>query len=246
MSDPSQIKIKPVYDVAFYGQDKIIPLGTDTLALQTMTWSQLNELLQVSPANADSHIEDYPRSFSNLDVLGIMNEGDGVRFNRTYEWLSDMSAWVYKFNITFCLALAVTAFTSGAHSVDSVQFIITERTQSGTLVQQIADQTIATGMADLAAVGVNAVIMHFEGNSPFKVSQGNIVRVQIIFNSTDTLVATTFEGIMPAFYFQEGALAKTLVESSLILHLHPALDHAFPVLRDLNAGTLLDFSGVSE
>ena len=241
--DPSNVRIKPVYDVAFYGEDVILPLGTDTLTLQSITWSGLNELLQNAPANADAHIEAYARLISDVDTLGLAHEGDGVRFNRTYEWLSDMSAWVYKFNITMCIALAVTAWTSGDHSVDTIQYIITERTQSGDLVKEIANQRIATGMTNIGSAVNAAVIMHFEGNKPFKVAQGNIVRIQIIFESTDTLVATTYEGIMPLFYFQEGSIAKIQAESQIILHLHPSLDHAFPVLRDEGSEELLDYSG---
>ena len=49
---------------------------------------------------------------------------------------------------------------------------------------------------------------------------------------------------MPLFYMQEGALAKTMIESTLQLHLHPALDHAFPVFRDQSIQEQLDYSGV--
>ncbi len=240
----NDLLIKPTYDVSFYGDDVVIPIGTDTIALQSMTWSALDELLQVSPTNADAHIESYSRLISDIDTLGIAHEGDGIRFNRTYEYLSDQSAWVYKLAINVCAALDVTAFTSGAHSVDSVRFIVTERRIDGTLVKDIEDQTIDTGMTDTAAVETKAAIVLFETNKPFKIEQGNILRLQIIFNSTDTLIATSFEGIMPQYYFQEGALAKTMVESAMILHLHSALDHAFIVLRDSSLQDQLDFSGV--
>ena len=49
---------------------------------------------------------------------------------------------------------------------------------------------------------------------------------------------------MPLFYFQESALAKFMSSSSIILHLHPALDHAFEVLRDESKTEGLDYSGV--
>jgi hypothetical protein len=88
--------------------------------------------------------------------------------------------------------------------------------------------------------------MHFEGNDPFKIAQGNYLRMAIEFTSTDTLTATSYEGIMPYFYFQEGALAKTLCESGLEMHLHPALDHAFPVFRDESVTNKLDFDGVTK
>ena len=68
----------------------------------------------------------------------------------------------------------------------------------------------------------------------------------IEFNSTDTLTATTFEGIMPYFYCQAGALAKTMIESGLEMHLHPSLDHAFPIFRDESITNQLDFSGITK
>ena len=101
-------------------------------------------------------------------------------------------------------------------------------------------------MTNIAAVETAVAIMHFEGNTPFKIAQGNYLRMAIEFNSTDTNTATSFEGIMPYFYFQAGALAKTLCESGLEMHLHPALDHAFPVFRDQSITNQLDFDGVTK
>ena len=51
---------------------------------------------------------------------------------------------------------------------------------------------------------------------------------------------------MPLFYFQKSSLAKTMIESTLGLHLHPALDHAQPVFRDQSIQEALDYSGVQK
>ena len=232
---------KPVYDISSYGEDLQLPFGTKKLALEAVTWSELDELLVVG-----ADMENYNRLVSDIDSLGIMHEGDGAVFNQTYTWLSDMSAFVYKFNITLCVALAVTAYTSGNHSVDDVRVTIKETLGDGTLVRTIADLTQATGMTNTQAVEHKACIMTFEGNVPFKVAQGNKVEVQITLGRTDTATATTFEGIMPLFYFQISPLAKTMVESTLGLHLHPALDHAFPVFRDQSIQESLDYDGVNK
>jgi len=232
---------KPVYDVSSYGEDLQLPFGTKNLTLQAITWSDLDELLVV---HAD--MENYSRLVSDIDSLGIMHEGDGVGFDQTYTWLSDMSAFVYKFNITLCVALSVTAYTSGNHSIDSVRVVIKETLQDDTVVRTIADLQQDTGMTNITAVKDQAVIITFEGNNPFKVAQGNKVTVQIILNRTDTGTATSFEGIMPLFYFQKGSLAKTMIESTLGLHLHPALDHAFEVFRDQSVQEQLDYDGVDK
>ena len=232
---------KPVYDVSSYGEDLQLPFGLKNLALQAITWSSLDELLVV-----DADMESYSRLVSDIDSLGIMHEGDGVAFDQTYEWLSDMSAFVYKFNITLCVALSVTAYTSGNHSVDDVQVIIKETTQSGQVIREIANMTKDTGMTNTQAVEDKAVIMTFEGNIPFKVAQGNKVTIQIILGRTDTSTATSYEGIMPLFYFQKSSLAKTMIESTMQMHLHPALDHAFEVFRDASIQEQLDYDGVDK
>lgn len=239
--NPNNLLSKPTYDVSSYGEDLQLPLGTLPLALQSITWSTIDTLQVV-----DSDMEHYSRLVSDIDTLGIMNEGDGVAFNETWHFLSDMSAFCYKFNLTFAVGLAVTAYTSGDHSVDSAQVIINELLPDGTKLREIANMTKNTGMVSLTATGTSIVIMTFEGNTPFKIAQGNIIELQIILGRTDTLVATTFEGIMPLFYFQEGSLAKLMIESTLALHLHPALDHAFPVFRDESIQEGLDYSGVAK
>ena len=78
---------KPVYDVSSYGEDLQLPFGQKKLALQSITWSALDELLVVG-----ADMENYSRLVSDIDSLGIMTQGDGVAFDQTYEWLSDMSA----------------------------------------------------------------------------------------------------------------------------------------------------------
>ena len=233
---------KATYDVSNYGEDLFLPLTTDTLALQAITWSDLDELLQ----EESTDLEAYSRLVSDIDSLGILNEGDGVRYDRTFDFLTDMSAWCYKFNLTFAVGLSCTAFTSGNHSVDSVKVTFSELLPDKTSKRVIASMIHNTGMTNIGAVEDKVAIMHFEGNNPFKITQGNYLRMKIEFNSTDTATATSFEGIMPYFYFQAGALAKTMCESGLGLHLHPALSHAFPVLRDENKVNQLDFDGVSK
>jgi hypothetical protein len=233
---------KPVYDISNYGEDLFLPLTTDTLALQSITWSDLDELLQ----EESTDLEAYSRLVSDIDTLGILNEGDGVRYSRTFDFLTDMSAWCYKFNLTFCAALDVSAYTSGAHSIDSIKITFSELLPDKTEKRQITTMIHDTNMTNIAAVKTQAAIMHFEGNDPFKITQGNYLRLAIEFSSTDTLTATTFEGIMPYFYCQEGALAKTMIESGLEMHLHPSLSHAFPVFRDENIVNQIDFDGVNK
>ncbi len=68
----NNLLIKPVYDVAFYGHDLVIPLTTDTLALRAITWSNLDALTQSNDTFGDSHIEPYSRLVSDIDTLGIL------------------------------------------------------------------------------------------------------------------------------------------------------------------------------
>ncbi len=237
----NDLLVKPTYDVAFYGEDLHLPLGVAPLNYQDVDWGNLTQLLTV-----DSDIENYSRVISDSDALGILNEGNGVGFDHTYNWLSDVSAWVYKYNITMAVALNVTAWTSGDHVVSSARIILTERLPDGTLLKTMADETKNTGMTVLNGSGRSVVIMTFENDKPFKITQGNTVRLQVILGRTDTMVATSFEGIMPLFYFQTGTGVKQLIESTMNLHLYPALDQAFTVFRDQSLQEPLDYSGVTK
>ena len=238
----TQLLTKGTYDISNYGEDLFLPLTTDTLALQSITWSGLDELLQ----EESTDLEAYSRLVSDIDTLGILNQGDGVRYDRTFDFLTDMSAWCYKFNLTFCVGLSVTSYASGNHSVDSVKVTFSELLPDKSEKRVIASMIHNTEMTNTQAVEDKVAIMHFEGNDPFKITQGNYLRMKIEFNSTDTATATSFEGIMPYFYFQAGALAKTMCESGISLHLHPALSHAFPVFRDENIVNQIDFNGINK
>ena len=232
---------KPVYDTAFYGNDLHLPLGLAPLSVNDITWNTIDELKVV-----DADIENYSRIISDSSGLSVLNKGDGVAFDHTYNWLSDTSAWIYKFNITIACALAVTAWTSGDHSVDSVRIILTERLKDGTLVQTLADIEKNTGMTTLNGTGEEVAIVTFENDQPFKISKGNFLRLQLILGRTDTLVATSFEGIMPLFYFQITGRLSQLIESTMNLRLYPALDNSFTVFRDQSLQEGLDYDGVTQ
>ncbi len=244
MKNINDLLIKPTYSVSSSGVTKILPFGTDTVALQNISWSGLNELLQVASGAGDVDLKDFGFTLSNIDGIGIMNEGDGIRYSRLFDIVMDLTAWVYKIDITLCAALAVTAWTSGNHSIDSVRIIISEIDPDGVEIVGIDDRTIDTGMTTIGSAVNAAVIINYNLSKPAKLTLGNSLRIEITFNSTDTLVATSFEGVCPFFYFQEGATTKLLAESQIILHTMPALDQAFVVFRDQSAQDGLDYSGV--
>ena len=62
----NDVLTKSVYDGSNYGEDLQIPLGTIPLALASITWSGLDELL-----NVDADLENYSRIISDVDALGI-------------------------------------------------------------------------------------------------------------------------------------------------------------------------------
>ena len=99
-------------------------------------------------------------------------------------------------------------------------------------------------MTDIVSAVDAAAILHVESSKPFKIGQGNKLRLRIEFTSIDSDVATTFEGVMPSFYFQAGSIAKWMTPSAFILYVHPALDSAFSVLRDQSIDAKLDYGGI--
>lgn len=236
----NQLRIKPVYDVSTYGEDVTLSLGIDDAALQTITPStaDFGQILE----NGNIPIDQIEKVMSDIDAIGILNEGDNVAFDQTYEWVPDMSAFIYKIGFSIAFGLNVSVFTSGSFDIDSIQIIITQDTVRSPKV--LLDKTFeAEGLTALVAGGTQILLFNREiAISAAKITQGVPLTFQIIINET-VGVGTRQVGIVPFFCFQSEAIAKIFSTSVLKFHVHPSLDHAFPVFRSENEQELLDFSG---
>jgi hypothetical protein len=242
--NPTQLLIKPTYDVSSYGEDLTIQLGTDTLALKGFTVSSAT-FEQSSESATVFHMGDEGTVISDTDTIGIAYEGNDTAYDRTFQFLPDMSAFVYKYEILAGFALNCSAYTSGALDIDSVRFTLSTTLPDGSEENIIFDRYVTSSTSALSGTGTNLFIVHLEDNTPLKLIKGYPVRLQIRVNETISGTNTRQVGILPFFPFQKEALAKIFTTSVFDMHLHPTLDHAFPVFRDQSAQETLDYGGVT-
>ena len=83
--NPTQLLIKPTYDVASYGEDLTIQLGTDTLALKGFTVSSAT-FEQSSESATVFHMGDEGTIISDTDTIGIAYEGNNTAYDRTFQF----------------------------------------------------------------------------------------------------------------------------------------------------------------
>lgn len=242
--DASKALVKPVYNVGDYGEDLAIPLGEmDTSkTIQTFTISTTGQIKNLM----NDDVEDIESVISDTDTGVIMHEGNSVDFDQIYKWLPDMSAFVYKTNIILGIGMNVSAYTNGNCAVNTIQVIIKETLQDGTVKQNLLDVTKAMAMTNMTATGSHIAIVNIETNNPYRVTSGNVIEIRIIVTRTQSGTATTQTGIIPLFPFIKNAVAKTFVKSQMKFHLHASLDHMYPVFRSQDNESLLDYSGINK
>ena len=248
---PYLAKIKPVYDVASYGEDLSIQFGIDNLTLQSITASTAAFFKSTDTVNIDGTattvfpVEDMDIVLSDINTFGIAHEGDDTAFNRIYVLEPDMTAFIYKASIKMAFSLNVSAFTNGSRDLESVQFIIKQSLDDNT-TELIDNFSIPATLTALTATGTQIfVIVADRHYTNFKARKGRPITVQIIVTTGGSGTNTFQVGMMPCFPFQAAAILKPITTSVMSFHVHPSLDHAFPVFRDQNSMQLLDYSGIS-
>ena len=248
---PTHAKIKPVYDVSNYGEDLSLQFGIDNLALQSITASTAAFFKSTDTVNIDGTstttfpVEDMDIVLSDVDVFAVAHEGNNTAFNRIYSFEPDMTAMIYKASIKMAFALNVSAYTNGSSDIDSVSFIIKQSLDS-TMTEKIDEFTVTATLTALTATGTQIfVIVADRHYTNFKAVKGRPITIQIIVNETQSGTNTRQVGIMPCFPFQAAAILKPVTTSVFSVHVHPTLDHAFPVFRDQNSMNLLDYSGTN-
>ena len=247
---PYLAKIKPVYDVSNYGEDITIQLGIDNLTLQSITASTAAFFKATETVNIDGTatttfpLEDMDIVLSDINTFGLAHEGDDTAFNRIYVIEPDMTAFVYKASIKAAFALNVSAFTNGTRDLTDVQFII-KQSINDSMTETIDNFSVTATLTALTATGTAIFIIVADRHyNNFKAVKGRPITVQIIVNETSG-TGTRQVGIMPCFPFQAAAIIKPITTSTMSLHIHATLDHAFPIFRDQNSMQLLDYSGIS-
>ena len=239
--NPTQLRIKPVYDTGSFGHDVTFPL----------VLSQATNLSTLTPSTASFYqtthdsalpIDQLARFVSNVDKCELLHAGNDTDFDKTWLIQPDMTAWSYKIALTFGIGLKVSAYSSGNINAGNIKLTITQIGDgAGDIV--IEDLTIAVGSPNLTATGEQIIMFHADIVRPIKFNNGLPVKVRIQTESSKSGTATYQIGMLPLFCIIPTAVAKTWYESQVELHLHGDLTHAYPIWRSENNDELMDYSG---
>ena len=234
----SPVLIKPVYDIQSYGHDLTLPLSllsgsTVTLVPSTSTFVQVLEDSKVP-------IDEVPIFVSDSDEMELVHAGNDTDFDKTFSWQPDMSGQLYKYTLNFAVAMNVSAYTSGNFKISSVQFVVKQ--VKGNYEETLVNRIIDPGMSNITSAVAQVAIISFDTQVAKKIFDKQVT-TQIIVNTTAG--SGTYQcGLVPLFCYFSAHTPKTWTPSSIVMHIHGSLDHAFPVFRNEDNENLLDHSGI--
>ena len=231
--------IKPTFNVGDYGHDVIIPLNclsgsTVTLVPSTSTFVQVLEDGRVPVDEVNQFITD-------SDKIELIHSGDDSDFDTTFEWLPDMSFQAYKASFSVAVAMKVSAYTSGNFAISSVQLTM-KVIGGGEGDQVIVDKIVNPGMANMTSATEQVAILNIDTKTSAKIAD-KPVSIQVKVNTSSG--SGTYQcGLVPLFCYFGAAVPKTWTTSSVVVHAHADLAHAFPIFRDEDNMNMLDRSGI--
>ena len=227
--------IKPVYDVSNFGTGVTLPLNclsgsTTTLTPSTATFVQVLEDSKVPIDEVDMFITD-------SDKMALVHAGNDTDYDTTWHWDVDMSNQAYQITMNFAVAMKVSAYTSGNFKIDNVQVII-KQVGGGEGSFVYVNKIIDPGMANMVSATEQVAIINFSTRVSAKVADKPLT-FQIKVN-TSSGSGTYQTGIVPLFCYFGAAVPKTWTTSSVLLHIHADLAHAFPIFRDEDNMNMID------
>jgi len=227
--------IKPTYDVANFGHDTSLPLNcisgnVATITPSTSTFVQVLEDGRVPIDEVDLFITD-------SDKMALIHLGDDTDWDKTWEWAPDMSAQAYTLTFNFAVGMKVSSYSSGNFKISDVQ-VICNQIGGGEGTVNFVNKIIDPGMANMTSAVAQVAIINFSTTVSSKVFDKPLT-FQIKVN-TDSGSGTYQTGIIPLFCYFGTAIPKTWTTSSVLMHLHADLAHAFPIFRDQDNMNMLD------
>jgi len=227
--------IKPTYDVANFGHDVTLPLNclsgsTTTLTPSTATFVQVLEDSRVPIDEVDLFITD-------SDKMVLVHAGNDTDADFSWEWAPDMSAQAYQISFNFAVGMKVSTYGAGNFKISDVQ-VIMKQIGGGEGDFTYLNKIIDPGMANMASATEQVAIINFSTKVSAKVFDKPIT-FQIKVN-TDSGTGVYQTGIIPLFCYFSAAVPKTWTTSSVLLHIHADLAHAFPIFRDEDNMNKLD------
>ena len=223
-----------------YGHDVIIPLNcltgtaTTTLTPSTATFIQVLDDGKVAVDEVNQFITD-------SDKMELVHSGNDIDYDTTFEWLPDMSFQAYKASFSVALAMKVSAYTSGNFKISSIQLTM-KSVGGGEGDQVIVDKIIDPGMANMTGTAEQIAILNIDTKTSAKIADKSVT-IQVKVN-TDSGTGTYQVGLVPLFCYFSAAVPKTWTTSSVVVHAHADLAHAFPIFRDEDNMNMLDRSGI--
>jgi len=227
--------IKPTYDVANYGHDTSLPLNcisgnVATITPSTSTFVQVLEDSRVPIDEVDLFITD-------SDKMALIHLGDDTDWDKTWEWAPDMSAQAYTLTFNFAVGMKVSSYSSGNFKISDVQ-VICNQIGGGEGTVNFVDKIIDPGMSNMTSAVAQVAIINFSTTVSTKVFDKPLT-FQIKVN-TESGSGTYQTGIIPLFCYFGTAIPKTWTTSSVLMHLHADLAHAFPIFRDEDNMNMVD------
>ena len=227
--------IKPTYDVANFGHDTSLPLNcisgnVATITPSTSTFVQVLEDSRVPIDEVDLFITD-------SDKMALIHPGNDTDFDTSWEWAPDMSAQAYTLTFNFAVGMKISSYSSGNFKIDSVQ-VICNQIGGGEGTVNFVNKIIDPGMSNMTSAVAQVAIINFSTTVSTKVFDKPLT-FQIKVN-TSSGSGTYQTGIIPLFCYFGTAIPKTWTTSSVLMHLHADLAHAFPIFRDEDNMNMLD------
>ena len=222
---PSNIKSIPVYNTGDYGEDISLHLTSVGFTEKQITFS--SSAITRSLDEGGQPLDAIPHVYSDVDTGLILHEGNDTTFNVDYVFNSDMPAVIYKTSINVCMALSVSAYTSGNFNLGNLVVSITEQ---GGSKRNIYTNTFASGAANLTGTGTSLHWFTVDIVEPFQVFPNQPITVNLTLDTT-LATGTSQAGIVSVAPFLKTAVMKSFNESCVSFHVHAALGHLDDVFR---------------
>ena len=227
--------IKPVYDVANFGEDLNLPLNclsgsSTTLTPSTATFVQVLEDSKVPLDSVNMFITE-------SDKMEGIHPGNDTDYDTTWHFDVDMSNQAYQITMNFAVFQKVSSYSSGNFKIDDVHCII-KQTGGGEGDYTYVNKIIDPGMSNMTGTAEQVAIINFSTNVSAKVADKPLT-FQIKVNTSSG--SGTYQcGLVPLFCYIGPAVPKTWTNSCVLLHVHADLAHAFPIFRDEDNMNMID------
>jgi hypothetical protein len=186
-------------------------------------------------------VDEVNQFITDSDKMELVHAGNDTDFDTSFEWLPDMSFQAYKASFSLAVAMKVSAHTTGNFKISSVQLTM-KSVGGGEGDQIIVDKIINPGMANMAGTGEQVAILNVDTKTSAKIADKSVtITVKV---NTDSGTGTYQVGLVPLFCYFGSAVPKTWTTSSVVVHAHADLAHAFPIFRDEDNMNMLDRSGI--